>query len=59
MQASVHTHKKPGQRKAANRLSQRTMEPLCVRYAELLRLRQAILEAQPAKPTQDNRLDLR
>ena len=59
MQASVHMHKNAERRKAANHLSQRTKEPLCVRYAELLRLRQAIFKAQSAKPTRDNRLGLR
>jgi hypothetical protein len=59
MQASVRMHKKAERRKAGNHLSQRTKEPLCVRYAELLRLRQAVFEAESAKPTRDNRLDLR
>jgi hypothetical protein len=59
MQASVHTHKKAEEGKSANRLSQQTKEPLCVRYAELLRLRQAILKSAPAKPTRVDRLNLR
>ncbi len=31
----------------------RTKKPLCVRYAEVMRLRQAIIEAQSAKPTRE------
>jgi len=33
-------------------------KPLCVRYAQLLRLRRKVLETQ-SKLTQDDRLDLR
>jgi hypothetical protein len=33
-------------------------KPLSVRYAELLRLRQAILEAQTAKPSQKDQSEL-
>jgi hypothetical protein len=34
----------------------RTKKPLCVRYAEVMRLRQAIIEAQSAKPASEERL---
>ncbi len=34
----------------------RTKKPLCVRYAEVMRLRQAIIEAQSAKPAREERL---
>ena len=34
-------------------------KPLCVRYAELLRLRKIVLETQSEKLTQDDRFDLR
>jgi hypothetical protein len=40
-------------KKAKTKISQRE---LCVRYAEVLALRQAILETQSAKPTRDDRL---
>ena len=40
-------------KKAKTNISQRA---LCVRYAEVLALRQAILETQSAKPTRDDRL---
>jgi hypothetical protein len=34
----------------------RTKTPLCARYAEVMRLRQAIIELQSAKPTKEVRL---
>lgn len=40
-------------KKAKTKISQRA---LCVRHAEVLALRQAILETQSAKPTRDDRL---
>lgn len=49
--AQVKT-KKPA--KAKPRL--RTKTPLCVRYAEVMRLRQAIIDVQSAKPAKEARL---
>ena len=36
-----------------------TQTPLCVRYAELLRLRQAVLEMELVKSSRDSRIDLK
>jgi hypothetical protein len=41
--------------KARNGVDQPTPKPLGIRYAELLRLRQAIREIQSAKPARDDR----
>ena len=40
-------------KKAKTSISERA---LCIRYTEVLELRQAILETQSAKPTEDDRL---
>jgi hypothetical protein len=42
--------------KAKTKARLRTKKPLCVRYAEVMRLRQAIIEAQSAKPAREGRL---
>jgi hypothetical protein len=42
--------------KAKKKARLRTKKPLCVRYAEVMRLRQAIIEAQSAKPAREERL---
>jgi hypothetical protein len=42
--------------KAKTKARLRTKKPLCVRYAEVMRLRQAIIEAQSAKPASEERL---
>jgi hypothetical protein len=49
----AQANKTPRLKKAKTSISQRA---LCVRHAEVLALRQAILETQSAKPTRDNRL---
>ncbi len=36
-----------------------TRTPLCVRYAELLRLRQAVLKMEVEKSSRDSRIDLK
>ncbi len=59
MQPVLHTYRKTMPIKTKPNIGHQTKKPLCVRYAELLRLRQTILETQSAKPTRDDRLDLR
>ena len=42
--------------KAKTKVRLRTEKPLSVRYAEVLRLRQAIIEVQSANPAREERL---
>ena len=42
--------------KAKTKVRLRTEKPLSVRYAEVMRLRQAIIEAQSANPAREERL---
>jgi hypothetical protein len=42
--------------KVGTKVRLRTKKPLCIRYAEVMRLRQAIIEAQSAKPASEERL---
>ena len=42
--------------KAKTKVRLRTEKPLSVRYAEIMRLRQAIIEAQSANPEREERL---
>jgi hypothetical protein len=51
--SDAQTNKTPRLKKAKTNTSQCA---LCVRHAEVLALRQAILEIESAKPTRDNRL---
>jgi hypothetical protein len=59
VQTVLHTYKKTIQIKAKPDVGRQAKKPLGVRYAELLRLRQTVLETQSAKPTRVNHLDLR
>ena len=45
--------------KAITNVGDWTQTPLCVRYAELLRLRQAVLKMELEKPSRDSRIDLK
>jgi hypothetical protein len=45
--------------KAITNVGDRTEKLLCVHYAELMRLRQKVLEAESTKSTRDNRIDLK
>ena len=45
--------------KAVTSVGDWTKTPLCVRYAELLRLRQAVLKMEVAKSSRDSRIDLK
>jgi hypothetical protein len=47
--------KRQRSKKAKTNVGQPTKKPLSVRYAEVLRLRQAIQQTQPAKPRQVDR----
>jgi len=45
--------------KEVTRVGDRTKMPLDIRYAELLRLRQAVQDAELAKSSRDSRIDLK
>jgi hypothetical protein len=51
--SDAQANKSPRLKKAKTNISERA---LSIRYAEVLELRQAILEMQSAKPTEDDRL---
>jgi hypothetical protein len=56
---SSHVQKKKRPEKGITSLGEQKEKPLCVRYVELIRLRQIVFDAESARSMRDNRLALK